>query len=240
MIICHSHKFIFIHIHKTGGTSLENALDPHLAWNDLILGGSPFGERIQQFYTKKFGLNKHSTIADIERICGRDLVEDYYVFALVRHPLARMCSMYNWVATTLNGWAQQQNIELRDVARHITPEAAKRKPALGWTSTKVFLRSKNFSEFIRQREMSRAPGFRAQTSCLTGSEGGPPKAEPLRIEDLAAWLGPLKQRLGIEFDLRRDNESRLKLVDENAVSADDRAHIETIFRSDYETFGYNG
>src|SRR5215469_2544795 len=58
MIISHSRRFIFVHIHKAGGTSVEQALDPHLAWNDLILGGSQFGEKIQGAYQKRFGLNK--------------------------------------------------------------------------------------------------------------------------------------------------------------------------------------
>lgn len=238
MIICHSRKFIFVHIHKTGGTSIERALDPHLAWNDLILGGSPFGEKIQQPYAKKFGLNKHSTVAEIERVCGRKLVENYYVFALVRHPLSRMCSMYNFVATTLGKWAQQQDIEFEDVARHITPEAAKMKPGLKWASTKAFLRSQNFSEFIRDPQLLQAPGFRAQASCLAGANGGPVKAEALRLEDTLVWLDPLRRRLGLQFEFGRDNESRTKLVDESAVSANDRAHIESLFRRDYAAFGY--
>ena len=44
MIICHSRKYVFIHIHKTGGTSVESALEPTLHWNDLLLGSTPFGE----------------------------------------------------------------------------------------------------------------------------------------------------------------------------------------------------
>ena len=238
MIICHSRKFIFVHIHKTGGTSIESAIDPHLAWNDLILGGSQFGEKIQQAYAKKYGLSKHSTVADIERICGRDIIDSYYIFALVRHPLSRICSMYNFVATTLDKWARQQDIELADVSRHITREAARKKPGLKWASSKAFMRSQNFSEFIRQPELSQAPGFRTQASALASSSGGSPAAEALRLEDVSAWLGLLQRRLDLQFDFARANESSLKLVRESAVSAADRAHVETLFREDYETFGY--
>jgi hypothetical protein len=237
MIISHSRKFIFIHIHKTGGTSIERALDPHLTWNDLILGGSRFGEQIQAPYAKKYGLNKHSSVSDIESICGPDILEQYYVFSLVRHPLARLCSMYNFVATTLNRWAQQQHIDLKDVARHITPEAAKKKPALKWASTKAFLNSANFSEFIRQREMAKAPGFRPQVICLANSRGGL-GAQFFRLEDYPGWLSPMQERLGIAFDFARDNESTLKLVDEAAVTDEDRAQVERLFQMDYEAFGY--
>ena len=238
MIISHTRKFIFVHIHKTGGTSLERAIDPHLAWNDLILGGSRFGEQIQAPYAKKYGLNKHSGVSDIEAICGPEILGNYFVFSLVRHPLARLCSMYNFVATTLNKWARQQNIELQDVARHITPEAAKKKPALKWASTKAFLKCGSFSEFIRQREMANAPGFRPQLSCLVAREGEL-KAQFFRLEDYPGWLQPLQEKLGVPFEFARDNESTLKLVEEVAVDSEDRAHVEKLFHMDYEAFGYD-
>ncbi len=238
MIICHSRKFIFIHIHKTGGTSIERALDPHLAWNDLILGGSPFGEKIQQPYAKKFGLNKHSTVADIAAICGNDLIENYYTFSLVRNPLSRMCSLYNYLAAKLHKWAAQQKIEFRDVARHITPRAMQEKPALKWTSTKAFLRSENFSEFIRQEGLTNAPGFRAQLSCLVGGDDNSLKAKYFRLEDSPKWVEELIANTGVEFALQKENESTLKLQEDTAVSADDRAYIESLFRRDYDAFGY--
>lgn len=238
MIICHSRKFIFVHIHKTGGTSVERALDPHLAWNDLILGGSKFGEKIQQPYATRFGLSKHSTVADIERICGRDVLDSYYVFALVRHPLFRMCSLYNFVATTLQRWAREQGVDFQEIEKFITPEAARKKPVLRWSSTKAFLRSQNFSEFIRHGGLRQAPGFRPQTSCLVGLGDDPFKAEPLRIEDSSAWRGQLCRKLGIQFELGLHNESQLRLVDQAAVGEADRAYIEDIFSTDYAEFGY--
>jgi hypothetical protein len=239
MIICHSHRFVFIHIHKTGGTSIERALDPHLAWNDLILGGSKFGEQIQGPYTKKYGLSKHSSVSDIEKICGRALVENYYVFSLVRHPLSRLCSMYNFVATSLEKWCVEQKVELRDAARHITPQAAKKKPALKWASTKAFLDSRDFSEFLRHGELVHAPGFRPQISSLFGGDGKSVKAQFFRLEDCPSWLGLLHQKLGIDFEFPKANESQLRLVDEKAVADEDRDYIESAFRQDYDRFDYD-
>src|ERR1700733_3491931 len=126
MIISHSKRFIFVHIHKAGGTSVEQALDPFLAWNDLILGGSPLGERMQAPYKKKFGLSKHSAVSEIETVCGPRYLEEYFVFSLVRHPLARVCSIYNFVATTVNNWAARHNIPSEDVRQRIPPQAAKK------------------------------------------------------------------------------------------------------------------
>lgn len=238
MIICHSRKFIFIHIHKTGGTSVERALDPHLAWNDLILGGSPFGEKIQQPYAKKFGLNKHSSVAEIEAVCGSGILDEYFVFSVVRNPLTRLCSMYNFVGSALQKWADQKKIALKDIPKHITPEAVQKKPALKWNSSKVFLRSENFSEFIRHKGIAGAPGFRTQVSCLMGRDNQSLKARFFRLEECPDWVGELNRLLGIEFSLPKANESDLKLQDDSAVSDEDRAYIEFQFRQDYEALGY--
>ena len=47
MIISHTHRAIFVHIPKTAGTSITALIEPALRWNDLVLGGTTFGERIQ-------------------------------------------------------------------------------------------------------------------------------------------------------------------------------------------------
>ena len=238
MIISHSRQFTFVHIHKAGGTSVERALDPFLAWNDLILGGSALGERMQAPFSAKFGLNKHSSVSDIERVCGSRYVEEYYLFAVVRHPLARVCSIYNFIATSLNKWALRQNISLSEVAAKITPKAAKKTPALNWGTSKAFLGSTNFSEFIRDNRVSAAPGFRTQVSVLSAGTGGPLKGEIFRLEDYPRWAEPLGARLGVEFKLPHANPSGLKLIEPAQIVADDRAFVESKFECDYQAFGY--
>jgi hypothetical protein len=239
MIICHSRKFIFVHIHKTGGTSVERALDPHLAWNDLILGGSPFGEKIQQPYAKRFGLNKHSSVAEIEAVCGSSLLDEYFVFSVVRNPLSRLCSIYNFVGSSLKKWADQQDIKLDDIPRHMNPQAIQKRPALKWMSSKAFLQSGSFSEFIRHKDLANAPGFRTQASCLSGPGSQSLKAKYFRLEDRESWLEELNERLGIKFALPKTNESGEKFQDHAAVLAEDRGYIEARFCVDYETFGYS-
>src|SRR5258708_2149793 len=106
MIISHSRRFIFVHIHKTGGTSVELALDKFLSWNDLVLGGSPLGEAMNDTYRERYGLDKHSSVAEIDQVCGPQLSSRYTVLATVRHPLNRLCSLYNFVGTIVHHHAQ--------------------------------------------------------------------------------------------------------------------------------------
>jgi hypothetical protein len=228
-----------VHIHKAGGTSVERALDPYLAWNDLILGGSALGERMQAPYLKKFGLNKHSAVSDIESVCGRMYLDEYYLFALVRHPVARICSIYNFAGSALNNWAARQSIPLSEVASRITPQAAKKTPALKWASSQAFLRTSCFSEFIREEKLKAAPGFRSQVSTLSTGPYGPLKGKFFRLEDYPQWAEPLGKRLGLEFSLPHMNPSGLRLIEPDAVSAGDRALIEENFGVDYEAFGYH-
>jgi len=237
VIISRSRRFSFVHIHKTGGTSVEQALDPHLAWYDLILGGSRFGEELQKPYAARFKLHKHSSVAEIESICGAEYVEDYFLFSVVRHPLARACSLYNFAASTLNKWANSQGLTLDEVAAHITRESARKKPGLKWASSRAFMESRNFSEFIRHEKVAGAPGFRTQVSSLKNSSGNL-KGQFYRIEDHDRWAAALSDRLRIDIRLPRANASTVTLADEPAVSDDDRRYIENRFREDYETFGY--
>lgn len=66
-------NFIFIHINRTGGTSIEYILKEH--------GG-------QQVYYK------HDTIADIINIKGQDILKDKFSFTVVRNPWDKMVSLY--------------------------------------------------------------------------------------------------------------------------------------------------
>jgi len=238
MIISHSRRFIFVHIHKAGGTSIEQGLDPYLAWNDLILGGSPFGERIQAAYSKRFGLNKHSAVSEIEAICGTRYLDEYFAFALVRHPLARVCSIYNFVATTVHNWAVRNKIPPEEVRQRITPQAAKRTPGLAWLSTRIFLQTSDFSQFIRHKEIRRAPGFRTQAATLARTSGGRPFGTVFRLEDYPNWTAELSERLMLDFTLPHANKSGVRPVGPETVSSGDRTFIGELFQVDYETFDY--
>ena len=65
MIISHKYRFIFIHIRKCAGTSITRAMAPLLGEQDLVIGCTTEGERLEKENLKNGGLTKHSTAKEI-------------------------------------------------------------------------------------------------------------------------------------------------------------------------------
>jgi hypothetical protein len=267
LIICHSRKFIFIHIHKTGGTSVEMALEPILTWRDLILGSSAFGELIQPEFNRRFSLEKHSSISEVERVCGSEMLSEYYVFATVRHPLDRICSVYNFIATVIYSWARNDSVKVRMAerlfkrrsrsvarprqvamalakhhadtsARALADEARQKAPELAWPASIAFFSTDSFSAFIRHSRLFEDRAFQTQVSQLCNNDGTSVLTSAFRIEDQSRWIPIVSERIAFKISLPRLNVSQLKLITPETVSVDDRAYIEKRFREDYRRFGY--
>ena len=97
-MICHKYKFIFIHIPKTGGTSIEK-----------FFNISPFDNKIPDYdnlvgYDRKLGIHlQHATVDEIKK---NNLIPDtvwnsYFKFTIVRNPYDKMYSEYYWVSKDL-------------------------------------------------------------------------------------------------------------------------------------------
>ena len=238
MIICHSRRFVFVHVHKTGGTSIKTALDPLLQWNDLILGGTPIGEYLNEVYRQRFKLSKHASVAEIDKVCGTALCDEYYVFATVRHPVDRLCSIYNFIGGIVARSLAREGIAADSLAGPPGPELLARAPELGWPASRAYLGSADFSAFIRHAALADEPSARTQASRLRRRAGGAPTARIYRLEDRASWPDRLARDLGITLDLPHANRSATGLVRAAEVSAEDRDQIARQFREDYELFGY--
>lgn len=109
MIISPSRNFVFVHLEKCGGTSVESALEPYLHWSDMILGSTDFGEGYQQLLHNRFGVNKvrsemlwkHSSAKDIYQFVTPDEWSNFNKISIVRNPVEVMRSLYNFSKTTL-------------------------------------------------------------------------------------------------------------------------------------------
>ena len=82
-MISHLHKVIYVHIHKTGGSSIEAALDREEQVNQTPSGAVASVR------------GKHMTAAQIRAVVGPDVWESYFKFSVVRNPWDRVHS-YWW------------------------------------------------------------------------------------------------------------------------------------------------
>jgi len=100
MIISHGRAYIFVHIPKTGGTSMALALEARAMKDDIMLGDTPkaLKRRRRLRDTQAAGrLWKHSTLSDIDGLLSSDEINEKFTFTLVRNPWDRMVSYYHWL-----------------------------------------------------------------------------------------------------------------------------------------------
>lgn len=80
MVISDAPPFLFVHVPKTAGLSLVEALKPE-------------GQRDHPLCT----ISKHETASRFVGRHGRQTFERYYSFGVVRHPLEQLLSQYAWL-----------------------------------------------------------------------------------------------------------------------------------------------
>jgi hypothetical protein len=83
MLLSHEHKFIFVHVQKTGGTSITQAL-------------RPFCDRRALDDIERSGLPVHASAKEIIAALGRPLWGEYFTFAFERNPWDKIHSLYRY------------------------------------------------------------------------------------------------------------------------------------------------
>ena len=91
-MISHKHKFIFVHIPKTGGTSIEKVFHPK----------TPIGSDGAWHYPSA---DKHYTLKMIEK--KYPISSDYFKFSFVRNPWDMTISQYHFMWKSCNRWPVQ-------------------------------------------------------------------------------------------------------------------------------------
>jgi len=96
-MISHTKKFIFIHIPKTGGSSIEYALKNEITEKIIFDGKNTkvFGE-LNNPIRNSFNSLKHGTATELKRQY-KDNFNSYYKFSVIRNPWDRLLSLYQWV-----------------------------------------------------------------------------------------------------------------------------------------------
>lgn len=96
MLISHKHKFIFIHIAKTGGSSISHALMPYCKPRIFSFLHNYF-HLININIFNPFPHDGHITAKELVNEIGYDTFHDYFSFSMVRNPWDWQLSMYDFI-----------------------------------------------------------------------------------------------------------------------------------------------
>ena len=212
MIISPGRKFIFVHIPKTGGTSVSLALEQRAMADDILIGDTPKAVKRRGRVKKLRGdrrLWKHSRLADVDGLDAVGNPGDYFVFTLVRNPWDRMVSYYHWL--------QVQSFDHRAV---VLAKEFGFSDFLNHPETQAMLRAERYSDYVRLRSG-------AEVSALY-----------VRLEELATDIKPLEDHLGFTLDIPHVNRSKRNADWQGYYSAEDAELVGRAYAEDIEKFGY--
>lgn len=232
MIVSNSKKYIFVHIQKTAGTSVMEALARGLAWNDLEIGD---GMDLRS-YMARYRLHKHIAGREIREVVGRGVWDSYFKFAFVRNPYDRAVSLYTYIRGLVEGKGYRVHL------RHLPIKRWRGDRLWIWPLTQAYLESRDFSEFIRHGKYLEDSGTKPQVDWVLDENGGMMMDFIGKTENLAADFGTIAARIGEDprTELKRLNSSgkaggsrRPRLREE------DFDFLAQLYRKDFEVFGYD-
>jgi hypothetical protein len=210
MIISPGRRYIFVHIPKTGGTSLALALEARAKADDILIGDTPKARRRRQRLKRlqpPGRLWKHSRLSDIDGMPG--LPDDAMIFTLVRNPWDRLVSLYHW--------ARDQGFD------HPMIHAAK---------------ALEFEAFLQDAAVQRALRNDGAEAYVTDRSGSIRCNTFVRLEHLSADLAPVEAHLGFAIEMPHANRSQhpppRELYSDRAC-----ALVADIFADDIARFGYD-
>jgi hypothetical protein len=216
MLISHQKKFIFVHIMKNAGQSIESALLPSSTHNALHLFLYRAYRRVARYTRIPVILPfrwhpqpmwHHVTAHQIRERVGAEMYDSYFSFAVVRNPWDWMVSRYHYT--------------LKD----------KRHPAHQRVS-----RMKGFTEYMLWRCTPEHIGP-SQKDFVFSPDGHSIVNFIIRYENLAQDFNEVCIRIGVEAALPRINVTKHRPYQE-LYTPDLVDLVRRTFAADIELFGY--
>ena len=127
MLISHSHRFVFVHIPKTAGTSLTRALAPFSNPNpdkrfDKIKSKLGYVSDPASFY-----LPKHADYRYAEKRLGKEAYDQFYKFAFVRNPWDLLVSYYAYIQKKEDHHRRKKVSPMSDFSAYLDYEISRNK-----------------------------------------------------------------------------------------------------------------
>ncbi|MEP4198600.1 MAG: sulfotransferase family 2 domain-containing protein [Aliishimia sp.] len=212
MILSRGRRYLFIHIPKTGGTSMALALEARAMKDDLMLGDTPKAmqrrHRLKSVQSRG-RLWKHATMADIDGLVGLDELPDLFCFTLVRNPWERTASYYHWL--------RSQSFEHNSVrlAKTLTFDAFVQHP-----------------KTLSSLKASPAAGY------MTDASGQERCDLYIRLEHLAHDIAALEAHLGFSLQIPKVNASEKPARWQSLFSNESVDALSKVCANDIQRFGY--
>ncbi len=188
------------------------ALEKRAKADDILIGDTPKAvrrrNRIKDAQTAG-RLWKHSTLADVIGLIGRDQIEHSYVFTLVRNPWDRIVSYYHWL--------QDQRFD------HPAVHLAK---------------ATDFSGFLNADHTRRSLHAHPYGRYVSDAQGREYPCHFIRLEHLVADMADLETHLGFKLPLGKANESKRISDWRSYYSTADADLVAKICAADIDRFGY--
>ncbi|WP_227267757.1 sulfotransferase family 2 domain-containing protein [Roseobacter weihaiensis] len=213
MIVSKGRNYIFVHIPKTGGTSLAQALEERAMRDDLLIGDTPKARRRKRRLRgiKTAGrLWKHATLADIDGLLSPEEVAAFFTFTLVRNPWDRAVSYYHW-------------LRAQSFAH----------PAVGLAKTRAF------APFLREPSIQKAFAETPARRYMTDALGHEQCDAYIRLEHFTQDAAPLFDHLGFAVTLPHVNASARTQEYGTYYDAETSAIIADVCAADIARFAYS-
>lgn len=215
-MICRSRGIVFIHIPKTGGTSIERLLWTREAHNHENLYGSTRNQRLLRppwkLPANKYQLAalQHLTAAQVMTEIGEPCFRSFFSFSIVRNPFDRLVSQFEYM--------RREREELRRY--------------LGIT------RDSSFKTYLRRLKRRKHPQWQPQVEFLFSDARVQLVDRIYRLEEMAALVADLRSRYALTLDHtphlnKTERKSVVHYYDDEA-----RELVEELYRDDLRLLGY--
>ncbi len=209
MIYSSSHNFVFVHIAKTGGQSIKQALLPYRELGKKTRVARLMSKLPLRRDPAELHYPPHVSAQWLRRRIGAERFDKAFKFAIVRNPFDRLVSSYEYIRQS--DW-------------HHAHEAAKRM---------------GFKEFLKYQKRRNLSYFRPQLYYLSDSHGKLMVDKIYRFEEFGGVLEDVCARIGIpkpESVPHKNSSKRASLAsyyDEETIEM-----VRRNFGADLKAFGY--